>query len=144
MDVRATTSRPQHKVQPRVHNAREKSFPQGVRVSKGTKRWGTVDGQIYKTTYSTYNDFTMDKVILFLVQKCQTTVKPIYIHLLVPSSSPATSLTRWLAQSGKHIWYSFAGHQCCMCLLPQARERVWVTIIGAKPIISSYPWRRNR
>ena len=143
MDVRATTSRPQHKVQwRRVHNAREKSFPQGVRVSKGTKRLGTVDGQIYKTTYSTYNDFTMDKVILFLSISCakflcQTTVKPIYIHLLVPSSSPATSLTRWLAQSGKHIWYSFAGHQCCMCLLPQARERVWVTMIGAKPIISS-------
>lgn len=59
MDVRATTSRPQHKVQSRrVHNAREKSFPQGVRVSKGTKRLGIVDGQIYKTTYSTYNDFT--------------------------------------------------------------------------------------
>ena len=63
MDVRATTSRPQHKVQSRrVHNAREKSIPQGVRVSTGTKRLGTVDGQIYKTTYSTY------KVILFLVQ----------------------------------------------------------------------------
>ena len=60
MDVRATTSRPQHKVQSRrVHNAREKSFPQGVRVSKGTKRLGTVDGQIYKTTYSAYNDFTI-------------------------------------------------------------------------------------
>ena len=83
MDVRATTSRPQHKVQSRrVHNAREKSFPQGVRVSKGTKRLGAVDGQIYKTTYSTYNDCTMAKVILFLVQNYanQTTVKPIYIH----------------------------------------------------------------
>lgn len=83
MDVRATTSRPQHKVQSRrVHNAREKSFPQGVRVSKGTKRLGTVDGQTYKTRYSTYNDFTMDKVILFLVQN-------LYVKL---RSNPSTSI----------------------------------------------------